>query len=296
MVRIEDTYAEAFEGLFSRLIITAATDKLLCRAAYNSTALPSVVVNRTEGGVERLLKRNGTPDGRVGAVIQFWGRLDEDLNRSVETFYKEMSYRIRQGILVTPTTALFDATPNPLGKIDSSSRIGHCGDGYEWEEDFKGRRVIRVPLMMGDFVIEKSLGYGRGVMGGNVWFLCRSEKAALEAGYRALEAVGKVEGVIAPFDICSAGSKPETKFPEIGPTTNHPYCPSLKGKIPDSVVPEGVKAIPEIVIDGVTLGAVEAAMKAAIRAAKKVRGVKKISAGNYGGRLGKYKIHLGKLA
>lgn len=297
MVKIEDTYAEAFEGLFSRLIITAATDKLLCRAAYNSTALPSVVVNRTEGGVERLLKRKGTPDGRVGAVIQFWGRLDEkDLDRSVETFYKEMSYRIRQGILVTPTTALFDATPNPLGKIDTSRRIGHCGDGYEWEEDFKGRRVIRVPLMMGDFVIEKSLGYGRGVMGGNVWFLCRSEKAALEAGYRALEAVGKVEGVITPFDICSAGSKPETKFPEIGPTTNHPYCPSLKGKIPDSVVPEGVKAIPEIVIDGVTLGAVEDAMKAAIRAAKKVRGVVKISAGNYGGRLGKYKIPLGKLA
>ena len=296
MVKIEDTYAEAFEGLYSRLIITAATEKLLCRAAYNSTALPSVVVNRTEGGVERWLKRKGTPDGRVGAIIQFWGRLDEkDLDRSVETFYKEMSYRIRQGILVTPTTALFDATPNPLGKIDTARRIGHCGDGYEWEEDFKGRCVIRVPLMMGDFVIEKSLGYGRGVMGGNVWFLCRREKSALEAGYRALEAVGKIEGVITPFDICSAGSKPETKFPEIGPTTNHPYCPSLKGKIPDSVVPEGVKAIPEIVINGVTLGAVEAAMKAAIKAAKKVRGVVKISAGNYGGRLGKYKILLGKL-
>jgi len=295
MVEVEDTYAEAFEGLFSRLVITAATQRLLERAACNSTALPSVVINRTEGGVERWLPGSKTPDGRRGAIVQFWGRFDEkNPEGSVETFYKEISYRIRQGILVTPTTALFNALDSE-GKIDTMRRIGHCGDGYEWEEDYKGRRVIRVPLMMGDFIIERYIGYGRGVSGGNVWFLCKSEKSGLEAGYRALEAIGKVEGVITPFDICSAGSKPETNFPEIGPTTNHLYCPTLRNKIKDSKIPEGVNSIPEIVINGVNLGAVEKAMKVAIKAAKGVKGVVKISAGNYGGKLGKYKIPLRKL-
>ncbi|MEM3737430.1 MAG: formylmethanofuran--tetrahydromethanopterin N-formyltransferase [Candidatus Bathyarchaeia archaeon] len=292
MVEIEDTYAEAFEGLYSRLIITAATEKLLKRAAYNSTALPSVVINRTEGGVEKWLGEGETPDGRKGAVVQFWGRLDENrFEGSVETFYKEISYRIRQGILVTPTTALFNATDSEF-KIDTMRRIGHCGDGYEWEENYMGRRVIRIPLMMGDFIIERNIGYGRGVMGGNVWFLCADEKSALEAGYVALDAISRVDGVITPFDICSAGSKPETKYPEIGPTTNHPYCPTLRHKIKDSKVPNGVGSIPEIVINGITLDAVKKAMREAINAAKSVNGVVKISAGNYGGRLGKYKIPL----
>ncbi|MEM2936671.1 MAG: formylmethanofuran--tetrahydromethanopterin formyltransferase, partial [Candidatus Bathyarchaeia archaeon] len=135
----------------------------------------------------------------------------------------------------------------------------------------------------------------RGVAGGNVWLLCTNEDAALEAGERALEAIGKVEGVITPFDICSAGSKPETNYPEIGPTTNHPYCPSLRNKIKDSKVPEGVKSIPEIVINGTSLDAVKEAMRKAILSIKDLEGVVKVSAGNYGGKLGKYHIYLREL-
>jgi len=291
-VEIEDTYAEAFEGLFTRLIITAKDVKRLKKASYNSTALPSVVINRTEGGVERWLSRRETPDGRVGSIVQFWGRYDErNVERSVDRFYRETSYRIRQGILVVPTTSVFNAYDSEE-KIDTMDRVGHCGDGYESEEDFKGRRVIRVPLMMGDFTIERYIGYGIGVMGGNVWLMCETEDTALEAGDRAVEAIGKVEGVVTTFDICSAGSKPETRYPEIGPTTNHTYCPTLRDKILDSKVPGDVNSIPEIVINGITLDAVKNAMKAAILSAQEVEGVVKISAGNYGGKLGKYKIFL----
>lgn len=118
----------------------------------------------------------------------------------------------------------------------------------------------------------------------------------MAAGRKALEAIGRVEGVIAPFGICSAGSKPETKFPSIGPTTNHPYCPSLKDKLgSESKVAKGIRFIPEIVINGVSLDAVKAAMKAGIEAARRVKGVHTISAGNYGGKLGKYKIYLREL-
>ncbi len=292
---IEDTYAEAFEGLFTRLMVTAKDVTRLRKASFNSTALPSIVINRTEGGVERWLEKKETPDGRLGSIVQFWGGYDEkNVEGSVERFYREVSYRIRQGILVVPTTAIFNAY-NSRDNLDTMDRVGHCGDGYEYEEEFKGRKIIRVPLMMGDFVIERYLGYGRGVMGGNVWFMCKTEEDGLEAGDRAVEAIGKVEGVITPFDVCSAGSKPETKYPEIGPTTNHPYCPTLRGKISNSKVPREVKSIPEIVINGISLDAVRDAMKAAVLSAQEVDGVVRISAGNYEGKLGKYKIFLREL-
>jgi formylmethanofuran--tetrahydromethanopterin N-formyltransferase len=296
MAEIENTYAEAFDGLYCRIIITAKDETRLKRAAYGCTALPMVVVGRTEGGVEKWLNPRQTLDKRLGALVQFWGTIDESkpLEASLKKFIKEVSYRIRQEILVEPTTCVFNAL-NSDKKIDTMDTVGHCGDGYEWEEEYHGRKVINIPLMMPGFRIERYLGYGIGVSGGNVWLMCRDEDAALKAGEKALEAIHKVDGVVTPFDICSAGSKPKTNYPEIGPTTNHPYCPSLKGKIPNSKVPEGVNSIPEIVINGVSLVAVKKAMKAAINAVKNMDGVVKISAGNYGGKLGKHQIYLREL-
>lgn len=292
---IEDTYAEGFDGLFTRVLVTAKDDQRLRKAAYNSTALPSVVIGRTEGGIERWLSEEETPDHRKGAVLQFWGMFNEkDPAKSVARFDRELSYRIRQGILVVPTTALYNAHQS-TELIDTMNRVGHCGDGYEWEEDLYGRHVIRVPLMMGDFVIERYLGYGRGVMGGNIWFMCDSEETALTAGDRGVAAILDVDGAITTFDTCSAGSKPETNFPEIGPTTNHLYCPTLRGKIHDSMLPDGVNSIPEIVINGITMDAVKDAMRAAIESVSDMDGVLRITAGNYEGKLGKYKIYLHEL-
>jgi len=295
---IEDTYAEAFEGLFSRVVITADDAEVLRRAAMDATATPSIVIGRVEGGVERWLSEEETPDQRKGAILQFWGGIDKrkPFKDAIKKFEVELSYRIRQDILVKLFTAIFDAHPKPEGKIDTMERIGHCGDGHEWIEKLYGRDIIVVPLMAADFRIERYLGYGRGVMGGNFWYMCTTKAAVMDAGRKALDAIGLVEGTITPFDICSAGSKPETNFPWIGPTTNHPYCPSLKTQLgKDSKVPEGVNYIPEIVINGVSLDAVKEAMKVGITAAREVDGVLRISAGNYGGKLGAYKIYLKEL-
>ena len=296
LAEIENTYAEAFDGLYCRILITATDETHLKRAAYGSTALPMIVVGRTEGGIEKWLKSAETPDHRLGAIVQFWGALDESkpLETSLRKFVKEVSYRIRQEILVEPTTCVLDAS-NSQTKFDVMDTVGHCGDGFEWEEEYVRRRVINIPIMMPTFRIERYLGYGIGVSGGNLWIMCKDEDTALKAGDKALEAVHDVQGVITPFDICAAGSKPETKYPEIGPTTNHPYVPSLREKIPDSKVPENVNSIPEIVINGVSLHAVKKAMKAAILAVKTMPGVVMISAGNYNGKLGKHKIHLREL-
>jgi formylmethanofuran--tetrahydromethanopterin N-formyltransferase len=219
------------------------------------------------------------------------------LESVVERFERELSYRIRQDILVKPFTAVFEALRvKPEGRMDMMERVGHCGDGYEWEERVYGRQMIVVPLMVPDFLIERYVGYARGVSGGNFWIMCGTKEAVKEAGKAALEAIGRVEGVITPFDVCSAGSKTETKFPLIGPTTNHPYCPSLREKLGrDSKVPEVVRYIPEIVINGVSMRAVKEAMKAGIGASLDVDGVVKVSAGNYGGKLGEYKIYLREL-
>jgi formylmethanofuran--tetrahydromethanopterin N-formyltransferase len=141
---IEDTYAEAFDGSYSRVIITADDEEMLKRAAEDATATPSIVIGRIEGGIERWLSEKEAPDGRNGALLQFWGGIEEGkpLDESVKKFEVELSYRIRQDILVKPFTALFDALPNPDGKIDMMKRVGHCGDGFEWEEKLYGRNMI----------------------------------------------------------------------------------------------------------------------------------------------------------
>ncbi len=288
---IEDTYCEAFDGLVARVCITARDERRLKQAVYNATALPCTVFGESEGGIERWLNEQETPDGRKGAVIQFWVNYGEGAPQKLEY---EVAKRIRQGILVVPTTSVFNALESP-DKMEAMARIGHCGDGYETLEQRFGRNVIAVPIMMGEFVIERYVSYQKGVMGGNVWFFCESVAAALEAGEAAIAAIEKVDGAITPFDICSAGSKPETNYPEIGPTTNHLYCPTLTRKLTASKVPTGVQCIPEIVINGISLDSVKEAMRAAIESVHEVKGVVRISAGNYGGKLGSYKIFLKEL-
>jgi formylmethanofuran--tetrahydromethanopterin N-formyltransferase len=298
-IEIEDTYAEAFTGIFCRVIVTADDARTLRSAAEDSTATPSVVIGRVEGGIEKWLSEKETPDQRKGAILQFWGETNRktSLADSLKKFETELSYRIRQDILVKPFTAVFDALPNAEGKLDMMTRVGHCGDGYEWVEKRYGREVIVVPIMVPDFIIERYLGYAHGVMGANFWVMCKTKKALKKAEEKALEAIHKVSGVVTPFDVCSAGSKPETCFPWIGPTTNHPYCPSLKQRLGKaSMVPEQVRYIPEIVINGISIEAIKEAMKAGIEAVLNVDGVVRISAGNYDGKLGEFKIYLRELS
>lgn len=285
---IEDTFYEAFTGYYVRALITADDEKILSRAAYDATSTPGTVIGRLEGGVEGFIEESETPDNRKGVIVQFWYS-----GSDLEEFEVELSYRLRQDILVKPFTSVFNATENIEGYIDTAKQVGNCGDGFEWEIHEYGRDMINVPIAMPDFKIEKKLGYGVGIMGANFWYMCSSKEAVMEAGNLALEAISKVEGVIAPFDICSAASKPETNYPWIGPTTNHYYCPSLKERLgSESKVPDGVKYIPEIVINGVDLDSVNKAMKDAINAIVDVDDIIKISSGNYDGKLGDQNIRL----
>lgn len=289
--KLDDTYAEAFTGIYCRVIITADDVETLKRAAYDATATPGTVIGRVEGGIESWLDEKETPDGRMGVIVQFWYD-----NEDIEKFDVELSYRIRQDILVKPFTRVFDASINPEGYIDTMKQVGHCGDGFEWEEKLYGRDMIVVPIAIPDFIIQRKLGYSKGIMGANFWYMCKTKDSVLNAGRKALKAMWKVKGVITPFDICSAASKPETNYPWIGPTTNHPYCPSLKSVLKEeSKIPDNVGYVPEIVINGINAEALEEAMREGILAVLEDEDVLMVSAGNYGGQLGDHKIYLQEL-
>jgi formylmethanofuran--tetrahydromethanopterin N-formyltransferase len=289
--KLEDTYCEAFKGICCRVIVTAEDKETVRRAGYDATSTPGTVIGRVEGGIESWLGKTQTPDGRDGAILQFWYNTND-----IEKFELELSYRIRQDILVKPFTSLFNASINPVGKIGTMKNVGHCGDGYEWEETLYGREMIVVPIAIPDFKIERELGYMNGIMGANFWYMCKEKKTVTNAGNAALKAIEAVEGVVAPFDICSAASKPETNYPWIGPTTNHPYCPSLKSVLNEvSKVPENVNYIPEIVLNGLNQQVLEEGMKAGIEAVIDFDDVSLVSAGNYNGLLGEYRIDLRSL-
>jgi formylmethanofuran--tetrahydromethanopterin N-formyltransferase len=316
-IRIEkNSYAEAFDGIASRILVTA--DRIgkylpgfrnyfyhdpLSFAAWRSTSTPSTVVGRLEAGIESkgCLNEEETPDHRKGAVLQFWGELKKeyDIELQVEKFYKELSIRIRQDILCTPTTRVFDWMPDFLsdGKIEMENRVGRCGHGYEYiSEDF-GTEMINIPLMSGyDWQIEKEISFTtNGLMGATLWIMGKTPEETLLASYCSLQKINeKADKVITPFLACPAGSSQDFYEP-VGPASNLEYCPTLKEKMKNSKVPEGVNSIYEIVIDGLSRKDVERAMRIGINCLEKSEFDVIVSAGNYGGKLGKHIIYLDDL-
>ena len=295
MTEIEwNEFCEAFSGVGVQILITAQDVQFLNRAVNSFTALPSTIFGDAEGGIARWLLKEETPDNRLGAIVQLW--ITGTSEKSIVKLYDRLGRRMRQGILVVPTTTVFCAMPfEGDGEFDMMNNVGHCGDGYEEIIEAHGINMISVPIMMGyDFLVEEKISYIKGIMGGNLWLFCDSVESGIKVGRKVVEIFAKIDNVCTTFDVCSAGSKPETNFPEIGPSTNHPYCPSLKNKIPASEfkVPEGCKSIPEIVFNALDLDLMKKAMKNVIDGIDGMDGLLNISTGNYGGKLGKYKIYL----
>ncbi|MHA1294852.1 MAG: formylmethanofuran--tetrahydromethanopterin N-formyltransferase [Promethearchaeota archaeon] len=294
---MEDTYCEAFEGLCVQILITAQDEQFLYRAVHAFTALPSTVFGDAEGGIVRWLNNKETIDGRLGAIAQLW--VTGTGKKATAKFYEQLGRRLRQGVLVVPTTAVFNYFPNKTdNKFNMMNNVGHCGDGYEWIIKKYDRNLINVPIMMGhDFLIEEELSFARGVMGGNLWLFCDSIESGIKIGREGVKIIAELDNVCTTFDVCSAGSKPETNFPEIGPSTNHPFCPTLKNKLSkeEFKVPEGVKSIPELIFNALDFNTIKETMLKVIQGIIDMDGLIKVSAGNYGGKLGKFKIFLKEL-
>jgi len=288
-VEIEDAFAEMFRMWVGRALITAENEKWALTAAEVATGFASSIIGSpAEAGIERLIPASETPDGRPGALIQIYQRTRSELK-------KQMVARIGQCVMTCPTTAVFNALHGTARKLKVGRSLRFFGDGFQKRDEMYGRKVWRIPVMEGEFIVENSFGVKRGVAGGNFFIMAENLKSGLSAAEAAVEAIRKnVEGVILPFPggICRSGSKIGSLKYKLPASTNHFFCPKLRDIVPDSKVPEGVNAIYEIVINGLNLESVKKAMAEGIKAAADVPGVVKISAGNYGGKIGPIKVYL----
>ena len=289
-ILIEDTFAEAFPMTAARVIVTAETPEWARTAGTVATGYAvSVIGCDAEAGIERVLPDTDTPDGRPGISLLFFA-----FNR--DALQKALINRVGQCILTCPTTTCYNGLP--LVK-DKTIRIGgnlrFFGDGFQFSKKLEGRRFWRLPVMDGEFTCEDVFGTTKGVAGGNFLILGENQARALAAAESAVTAIREVPGVILPFPggIVRSGSKVGSRYKKLRASTNDAFCPTLRGLV-NSALPPGVNAVYEIVMDGLDLSAVEEATRAGARAAC-VPGIVRISAGNYGGNLGPYHLHLHKL-
>jgi formylmethanofuran--tetrahydromethanopterin N-formyltransferase len=286
---VADTFAEMFSMWVGRVLITADTEKWALTAAEVATGLAtSVIMSPAEAGIEKTVPADETPDNRVGVLIQIYDRSRFDL-------MGQLILRIGQCVMTCPTTSAFDALPGAKRTLKVGRSIRLFGDGFQRKGLVGPRKVWKIPVMEGDFIVEDRFGITEAVAGGNFIIFAQNRASALTAAEEAVKAIRARKGeVILPFPggICRSGSKVGSLKYKLKASTNHPFCPKLRELVPDSQVPEDVKCVYEIVVNGLTLEAVKAAMSDGLKAAVSVPGVVRVSAGNYGGKIGPYRAYL----
>lgn len=288
-VLIEDTFAEAFGMTVTRVIITAINRRWARQAAETMTGFATSVIGcGVEAGIERELDAAQTPDGRDGISVLLFAMSGKDLAKQLER-------RTGQCVLTCPTTAVFAGLDGdkrlPLGK-----NLRFFGDGYQISKQLGGKRFWRVPVMDGEFLAEEDTGRCDAVGGGNFLVLARSQADGLAACEDAVDAMRRHANIILPFPggVVRSGSKVGSKYKALMASTNQAYCPTLRGLVASQLDDE-VGAVLEIVVNGIGQDDVARAMRAGIEAVcnrGRAGGILRISAGNYGGKLGKFHFRL----
>ena len=296
--RIDDTYAEAFRSLYTEFLITARDQtwvKHAVDAAVGNAA--STILCDCEAGLDRYVGSGGdesfeTPDGRPGAIVQlhvprFWKDRVKKLERAALV-------RISQNVMTCPTATCFNLLDTEE-YYHMGRKVGYFGNGKQRRIERFGRKMWWVPILGGEFVMDRRLGYADGLMGGNLWFFGSNVDSALEAAMKGVEAIAEAPGVVMcfPGGIAGSGSKPGSNYDFSIASTYEKYCPLLQDDPEvEKGLPEGVNSVMEIIINGRDLETITQATRAAIEASRDTDGLIMISAGNYGGRLGKNFIYL----
>ncbi len=292
-VTVDDTFAEAFPMKATRIVVTAHNIAWARRAAQSATGFATSVIGcGCEAGIEREIDAGETPDGRPGISLLLFAMSGKELAKQIER-------RVGQCVLTCPTTAVFagiaDGEAVALGK-----NLRFFGDGWQISKLIDGVRYWRVPVMDGEFVAQETTAVVKGVGGGNLLLLARDTDAALAVSEAAVAAMRKLRNVIMPFPggVVRSGSKVGSKYPSLMASTNDAFCPTLYGLVAKSELTPETRCVMEIVIDGLTEADVAAAMRAGLHAGIAFgaeRGLLRISAGNYGGKLGPFHFHLREL-
>ena len=290
-VRVDDTFAEAFDMRGTALLITAPTERWARIAAASLTGFAtSIIACGVEAAMDGGVAPEETPDGRPGIRVVLCAGSTGELQ-------KQLVNRVGQCVLTSPGSACYRALDGEED-LNLGDGLRYFGDGWQISKKLDGKRYWRIPVMDGEFVIEGKTGLTKqAVGGGNLILLARSGEAALRAAEAVAEAVMATPGAIAPFPggIARSGSKIGSKYKSLSASTNDAYCPTLRGTGVNSALDEDTRAVLEIVIDGLTSEAVAGAMRAGLAAVAALgpeRGAYRVSAGNYGGKLGKHHYHL----
>jgi formylmethanofuran--tetrahydromethanopterin N-formyltransferase len=289
-VVIDDTFAEAFPMRAARIVITAATPQWAHQAATTMTGFATSVIGcKCEAAIERDVPASEAPDGRPGVTVLLFAMDADSLN-------KRLVERIGQTVLTCPTTACFDGLPDAVDRAPAGRTLRVFGDGYQASKVFGGRRYWRIPVMDGEFLIQEDFGIVRGIGGGNFLVLAEDADTALAAAEAAVRAMAGMPGAILPFPggIVRSGSKVGAKrYKGQVASTNDAFAPSLR-PLTASALPPDTNAVYEIVLDGLDFASIAAAMRAGVTAACRP-GVRMISAGNFGGKLGPHHFHLRRI-
>lgn len=288
-VQIDDTFAEAFNMRGTRVIITAQNHKWAYNGANAMTGFATSVIGcGVEAGIERELSPQETPDGRPGVAVLMFAM-------GSAVLMKQLENRMGQTILTCPTAAAFSGIEGN-DRINLGKNLRFFGDGFQISKQFGGKRYWRVPVMDGEFITEETTGMVRAIGGGNFLVLATSQPQALAACEAAIEAMTKIPNVIMPFPggVVRSGSKVGSKYKALFASTNDAFCPTLKG-LTNTQLSDDIESVMEIVIDGLTDADIRKATYVGIEAACKLgaeNGIRRISAGNYGGKLGQFQFHL----
>ncbi|MDF1588250.1 MAG: formylmethanofuran--tetrahydromethanopterin N-formyltransferase [Gammaproteobacteria bacterium] len=288
-VTIDPTFAEAFPMKGTRIIITAHNAKWAMISAQAFTGFAtSVIACGCEAGIERELDPSETPDGRHGVAVLIFAMGGKGLAKQVET-------RAGQCVLTSPTSALFSGIDGEI-EMALGQNLRFFGDGFQISKMIDGKRYWRIPVMDGEFLTQEKTGVVSSVGGGNFLVLAESQAQALAACEAAIEQMRKIPNVIMPFPggVVRSGSKVGSKYKALNASTNDAFCPTLKGQTNSDLSPE-VESVMEIVIDGLSKEDIDKAMRVGIQAVCDLgaeNGIRRISAGNYGGKLGPFHFHL----
>ena len=297
---VEDTYAEAFRSIYAEILITARDLTWVQHAVHAVTGnASSTIMCDCEAGVDRFVgpgtgdfEAYPTPDGRPGAIIQLHiPRFRKDRCEALE---QSALQRVSQNVLTCPTASCFNLIDSEkyfhLGR-----KVAYFGDGFQKRIERYGRKMWWIPTLGGEFVLDRRLGYADGLMGGNLWFFGENADAALDAAMLGVSAIRQCPGVITTFPggIAGSGSKAGSRYEFSIASTYENFCPKLRDT-PEAQVklPPDVHSVMEIIMNGHNIQAIRDATQAAIRASVNATGLHSISAGNYGGRLGKSFIYL----
>ena len=289
-VRISDTFAEAFDMHAARVVITARSPAWALTAARALTGFATSVIGcKVEAGIEAELAPEKTPDGRPGLSVLLFSFDADGLG-------KRLVERVGQTVLTCPTTACFDGLPQAGERVVVGGLLRHFGDRFQSSKRLDGHRYWRIPVMEGEFLVQEAFGVQKAIGGGNFLILAADQDAALAAAEAAVDAMRPVRGVVLPFPggIVRSGSKVGSIYKKLKASTNDAYCPTLRSQT-RSELPDNTGAVYEIVIDGLSFASVQQSMRAGLHAAAARPGVTLITAGNYGGKLGKHHFHLREL-